>query len=262
MRREGEQLRNNITIIRREPMKIGILETGQLPPELGAKYGDYPDMFKRMLHGADPDIEFAVYRVTEEQLPGSVDECDAWLVTGSRHGVYDPLSWIEPLKRFLGAAYERGVPIVAICFGHQILAEALGGKARKSDKGWGLGVHHYPVRRATGWIQGIGETLTLNAFHQDQVTELPKDATVLAGSEFCPHAVLAYGDKAISIQPHPEFSTDFERDLIAYRRATSFSEVDADAALDSLDTPLDTERIAEWIVHFIKLSLSAQRQAS
>jgi len=243
-------------------MKIGILETGQLPDELRDKHGDYPAMFQRMLGAVAPDLDFAVYRVTKEELPASVDECDAWLVTGSRHGVYDPLPWIEPLKRFLKQAYERDVPIVGICFGHQILAEALGGKARKADNGWGIGVHRYRVLRPTGRVRGVDDELVLNAFHQDQVTELPPDAEVLAESDFCPYAVLAYRGKAISIQAHPEFSTDFERDLIAYRQGSSFSEAQGDAALQTLDTRLHTTQIAEWIVHFLEEALGRDRRAS
>lgn len=233
-------------------MRIGILETGQPPDELITKHGDYPEMFERLLRNADPALEFAVYHVTGEQLPGDVDECDAWLITGSRHGVYDDLPWIEPLKRFLKAAYDAGVPIVGICFGHQILAEALGGRATKSDKGWGLGVEQYNVHQKPGWMTGIDGEFALHALHQDQVTELPADAEVLAGSDFCPYAVLAYGGNAISIQPHPEFPTEYLRDMIEHRRATSLSEAEADAGLAALGTPVHARQAAEWIVNFLK----------
>lgn len=241
-------------------MRIGILETGTLPDELNEKHGDYPAMFERLLRSVDPALEFAVYHVTEEQLPGAADECDAWLITGSRHGVYDALPWIEPLKRFLKAAYDAGIPIVGICFGHQILAEALGGRAVKSDKGWGLGVARYTVHRKPEWMTGIDGEFSLNALHQDQVVELPGDAEVLAGSAFCPYAVLAYRGNAMSIQPHPEFLTGFLRELIDYRRSTSFSDADAEAGLATLDQPIDTRQVAEWIVNFLNERVAVKKR--
>lgn len=233
-------------------MKIGILETGEVADELKRKHGDYPSMFQRLLGAVDPELDYAVYHVTEDQLPATVNECDAWLVTGSRHGVYDPLPWIEPLKRFLKDAYQAGVPIVGICFGHQILAEALGGRATKSDKGWGLGVRSYRVRRRPAWMSGEDSEFSLNALHQDQVVELPEDAEVLAGSEFCPYAVLAYRGNAMSMQPHPEFHPAYLRDLIEHRRGSALPDEVADAGLQTLDHPIQTRQAAEWIVNFLK----------
>ena len=243
-------------------MKIGILETGKVPELLSEQHGDYPQMFERLLRSADPRLEFAVYHVTDGEIPHSVNECDAWLVTGSRHGVYDPLPWIEPLKGFLRDAYREGVPIVGICFGHQILAEALGGKAEKSDKGWGLGVQRYNVHRRPHWMTGVDGEFSLYALHQDQVTRLPEDAEVVAGSEFCPYAVLTYRDKAISIQPHPEFQPAYLRDLIEVRRSRVIPQADADAALKSLDAPIQTRQVARWIVRFLKERLVPGRKTA
>jgi GMP synthase-like glutamine amidotransferase len=243
-------------------MKIGILETGEVADELRNRHGDYPGMFQRLLRSADPALAFRVYHVTREQLPRDVHECDAWLVTGSRHGVYDPLPWIGPLKRFLRDAYEADVPIVAICFGHQILAEALGGKAKKSDKGWGLGVNRYTVQRKPDWMTGIDDEISLYALHQDQVVEPPADAEVVAGSEFCPYAILAYRGNAMSIQPHPEFPGEYLRDLIEHRRASSFSDEVADAGLATMDAPIDTRQAADWIVNFLKERIRGKRHAS
>jgi len=241
-------------------MKIGILETGQLPEELSGRHGDYPDMFKRLLRTAAPDLEFAVYRITEGEMPQAVRECDGWLVTGSKHGVYDDLPWIEPLKTFLRQAYAAHVPVVGICFGHQILAEALGGKAEKSEKGWGLGVHRYRVERKPQWMTGIGGELRLLALHQDQVTRPPADAEVLAGSEFCPYGILAYPGNAMSIQLHPEYMAPFYRELIDLRRRTgAFSENDAEAALDTLDAPADSTPVAQWILQFMQGCLREHR---
>lgn len=239
-------------------MKVGILETGKIPDELNEKHGDYPSMFKRLLRMSAPELDFRVYHVTEGQLPDEVNECDAWLITGSRHGIYDPLPWIDPLKRFLKKAYDAGIPIVGICFGHQILAEALGGKAEKSHKGWGVGVQQYNVHKRPTWMTGVDGEFSLNALHQDQVTDLPADAEVLAGSEFCPYAVLAYRGNAMSIQPHPEFSPGYARDIIEARRATAIPDADADTALETLNMPLHAQQAAEWIVGFMKERLARQ----
>ncbi|MFZ0486796.1 MAG: gamma-glutamyl-gamma-aminobutyrate hydrolase family protein [Arenicellales bacterium] len=237
-------------------MKIGILETGKVPEPLSTKHGDYPAMFERLLRSAAPQLQFAVYHVTEGQLPNSPDECDAWLITGSRHGVYDTLPWIEPLKEFLRTAYSKDVPIVGICFGHQILAEALGGTAEKSHKGWALGVQKYLIHRKPSWMTGVDGEFSLNALHQDQVTRLPEDAEVVAGSGFCPYAVLVYRGSALSIQPHPEFQTGYLRDLIGVRRGKAIPEQDADAALKGLGSPIDTAQVAQWIVQFLEERLA------
>ena len=154
-------------------MKIGILETGEVHPDLKARHGDYPAMFEALLRTADPALEFAVVRVVAGEMPAAPTQADAWLVTGSRHGVYDDLPWIEPLKAFLRAAVAARVPVIGICFGHQILAEALGGRAVKSDKGWGLGVQDYELAARPGWMDGLPDRFAVRALHQDQVVELP-----------------------------------------------------------------------------------------
>ena len=121
-------------------MRLGILQTGKVNEALVGRFGEYPDMFARLYRAADPTVEPRSYAVVDGQLPGTPAECDAWLITGSRHGVYDGLPWIEPLKAFLRRARADGVPIIGVCFGHQIMAEAFGGRAEKSSKGWGVGV--------------------------------------------------------------------------------------------------------------------------
>ena len=98
-------------------MKIGILETGEVHPDLKARHGDYPAMFERLLGAVDPGLEFATVRDVAGEMPADPGQADAWLVTGSRHGVYDGLPWIEPLKAFLRACVAQRVPVVGICFG-------------------------------------------------------------------------------------------------------------------------------------------------
>jgi GMP synthase-like glutamine amidotransferase len=207
-------------------MKVGILETGEVSRELAARHGDYPAMFVRRLGAAAPGLEFAVVRVVAGEMPAAPGQADAWLITGSRHGVYDDLPWIEPLKDFVRACIAARVPVVGVCFGHQLLAEALGGRAVKSERGWVLGLQDYDVTARAGWMAELPDRFALRAVHQDQVVALPPSATVLASSPGCPYAALAYGDLespvAISVQPHPEFDADYTADLLALRAGTVF----------------------------------------
>lgn len=243
-------------------MKLGILETGEVAPELMARYGDYPAMFRALIGAVDPAMEFATVRVVAGEMPVAPGQADAWLVTGSRHGVYDGLPWIEPLKAFLGACVAARVPVVGICFGHQILAEALGGRAVKSDRGWGLGVQDYDlVPGAPAWLRALPEHFSMRALHQDQVMELPREAHVLATSPHCAIAAVAYGDperpKAISLQPHPEFGPEFMDELLALRAGTAFATDLADTARASLARPAANEAWARAIVDYLHTVLPA-----
>jgi GMP synthase-like glutamine amidotransferase len=236
-------------------MKIGILETGEVHSDLKARHGDYPAMFERLLSAADPSLAFVTVRVVAGEMPASPGEADAWLVTGSRHGVYDDLPWIAPLKAFLRDCVAARVPVVGICFGHQILAEALGGAVAKSDRGWGLGVQDYEVVQRPSWLADLPDHFAVNALHQDQVVALPPGATVLARSAHCEYAALAYGDLeapvAVSLQPHPEFGPAFMDELIALRSGTTFPQHEAETARTSLTRAVASEAWARLIVDYL-----------
>jgi GMP synthase-like glutamine amidotransferase len=223
-------------------MKVAILETGRPPGTLADQFGTYPDMFARLL-GAGFEIE--IFDVQAGALP-EADMHAAYLITGSPAGVYDPLPWIDPLQQFIRSA--RDSKMVGICFGHQVMAEALGGHVEKSDKGWGAGLHRYTVVRPEPWIDTSG-TIAVPASHQDQVVVQPPNTDVVAASDFTPLAALAWTDRpAISFQFHPEFSPAFAKALIAQR----FDIVsDPDAAIASLDAPNDNARVGQWIRNFL-----------
>jgi len=246
-------------------MKIGILETGEVQPDLKDRHGDYPAMFAALLGAVDPSLEFATVRVVAGEMPASPGQADAWLVTGSRHGVYDGLPWIEPLKGFLRVCVAEGAPVVGVCFGHQILAEALGGEVVKSDRGWGLGVQDYEVTARPSWMADLPDRFSVNALHQDQVVRLPAEATVLARSTHCDYAALAYGDPerpgAISLQPHPEFDAAFMDELLELRAGVAFPSEEADAARASLTRRVDAAAWARLIVDFLHRSAEGRAAA-
>lgn len=189
-------------------MLIGILQTGEAPDALRPDSGDYPDMFETLLAGRG--FDFRTWRVMDMELPASPRDADGWLITGSRFGAYEDHPFIAPLESFIRAVRDAHVPMVGVCFGHQIIAQALGGKVEKFAGGWSVGPQDYDFG---------GKRLTLNAWHQDQVVERPGQARLVASSPFCENAALAYGDTILTVQAHPEFSDDFLRGLIDKRGA-------------------------------------------
>lgn len=232
-------------------MDLGILETGAPPGDLQARFGSYGDMFRRML---GPDYRYSCYDVRTGRLP-EIGRHNAYLITGSASGVYDGDAWIEPLKGFI-QELSGHTPLVGICFGHQIMAEAYGGRVSKSPKGWGVGLHSYDITRRAAWMHADAErTMSIPVSHQDQIIDLPQDATVLAASEFTPYAVLEYPRRrAISFQGHPEFSPEYATALIELRRGTRYPPDFADVAAASLQKPNDAQRVAGWIRNFISES--------
>lgn len=228
-------------------MRIAILETGAPPGDLAARHGDYPEMFRRLLLG--PGDASETFDVAAGQLPRDPSAFDACIVTGSSAGVYEPLSWIDPLKAFLVSASGR-TALVGVCFGHQIMAEAFGGRVIKSPKGWGVGLHRYDVT-GEGWLEGL-PSLAVAASHQDQVVEPPPGARVVAASDFTPFGALHYPDRrAISIQLHPEFAPEYATALIEARRGTRYSDDQADAAIASYSAGNDRLEVGGRLRRFI-----------
>lgn len=231
-------------------MRIGILQTGDVTEELIPEYGNYPDMFDRLLGPVDAGFGFEVFRVLDGQLPDHEQACDGWLITGSKFGTYDPLPWIPPLKAFILRIAAAKRPLVGICFGHQIIAEALGGKVKKSDKGWGLGIDSYRLD-----TEGDRRQASLIIFHQDQVIDPPPEADVFASSDFCRNAGLAIGDRIMTLQAHPEFLPEFSLALLEARRETVYPADLVDQALVQLreqDTREHSRHFAEKISRFLR----------
>ena len=224
-------------------MKLAILETGAPPPALEDRFGRYPAMLESLI-----GLDARSYDVAAGALPPDVGRHEAYLITGSAAGVYDDLPWIPRLIAFLRAARGK-TRLVGICFGHQIMAEAFGGRVEKSGKGWGVGLQSYPVVRHEAWMDPV-PLVAAPASHQDQVVRAPADADLIVSSLFTPYAGFAWRDRsAISFQFHPEFAPDYAKALIAERHDRV---PDPDAAIASLDAPNDNDRVAGWIRRFLQ----------
>lgn len=233
-------------------MKLTIIETGLVPEAICSAFEDYPAMFRRMMAGLG-DFTFETVSVVKGEVLPRPQELEGVMITGSPAGVYDPEPWLGSLTEFIQQAAGQNLPMVGICFGHQILAEALGGKVVKSDKGWGVGRHTYEVVACPDFVgEACPAEISAAVSHQDQVVTLPPGAHIIAASDFTPYAGLYYpGAPALSFQCHPEFSDAYSAALYAARRSRLGDKM-TDEALKSLEFEGDHPRLARWIAAFLE----------
>ncbi len=225
--------------------RIAIVETGAPPPSLAAVHGDYPAMFRDLLGDG---FDFEVFDVQAGEWPDAAD-FDAAIITGSSAGVYETDPWISALLDWIRAAKGR-TKLVGVCFGHQAMAQALGGRVEKSERGWGVGLHRYQVAAPEPWMSPEAAAVAIPASHQDQVVDRPADARVILRSDFTPFAGLAWDEDAISFQAHPEFTPAFATELTAGRHDRIDPALVA-RAVDSLKAPDDRGLVGGWIRRFI-----------
>jgi GMP synthase-like glutamine amidotransferase len=233
-------------------MKLTIIQAGEVPELLRPRFGPYSPMFVKMFEGVGAHYDYEIVRVSEGEPFPDPAGLEAILLPGSAAGVYDDhLGWLAPLRQFIRGAYAAKTPMVGVCFGHQIMAEALGGDVRKSEKGWGLGRHSYAVRGRPPFMTAAAATLGVACSHQDQVITPPAEAEVILASDFTPNAGLFYANgAALSFQPHPEFEDAYTRALAELRRGKA-PDSTIEAALDSLERPSDSSIVAGCIAAFL-----------
>jgi GMP synthase-like glutamine amidotransferase len=227
-------------------MKVGMLECDHVKGSFLRAYGDYRDMFEKLL----PEITFQHYDVYNEQFPQSALECDAYLVTGSKHSVYEDIPWIHQLKAFVREIQQHKRYYVGICFGHQMLAEALGGKVEKSASGWCVGVHTFQIIAQEKWMTPYQNEFNLLMSCQDQVLKMPYGSTLLAHSKECPFGMFKVGDRMVGIQGHPEFEKGYDRALIESRIDT-IGPMKANEGIQSLVLDHDGPVFMVWLMNYI-----------
>ena len=237
-------------------MKLGILKTDTVRSEWVPEFGEYPDMFVALLGRADPSLEFVTYDVENGEYPNDIDEVDAYLITGSKTSVYDDKPWIPPLIDFVREIAAANKKIIGICFGHQLVAHALGGQTEKSDKGWGAGLHTHTFTEMPYWHDGGDADLNILVSHQDQVVINADGARVLASSDFCDNAVCQIGDQILTFQGHPEFIPEYSREIMEFRREL-FGEEVYHGAVASLVGDHQGDRVAQWVVEFLNARASS-----
>lgn len=242
-------------------MRICVVVCGRVSEALADVMPTYPDSFRALLAPQLPEAEFSAVSAIDGEFPGSVDDHDVYIFTGSPHGVYEDLPWIRQAEGFVRIAVAADKVLIGGCFGHQLIAQALGGEVRKSERGWGMGAHVHSLTAREPWMSGGPDAVNVLVSHQDQVVRPPAGAVVLASSDFCPNAMLRIGDRVLTLQGHPEMNVPTVDRILDIRRDRVGEDVYAEGKA-SLGVSLDHEALARWLAGFIRTALGARMAVS
>jgi len=238
-------------------MKLGILLCDHVQAGLQAEFGDYIDMFAQTIAQCDSSISIVYFCVVDGEFPNNIDDCDAYMATGSKSSVNDDIPWVNGLERFVWQLFLAEKPFVGICFGHQMIAKALGGKVGYSDKGWGIGVAKTIVHTHKPWMLAKKSQINLVVSHQEQVCQLPPETEVIMGNDFCPYAMIQVGDHFLSLQGHPEFSRAYCYALM-HSRKEIIAKKNFNQGLNSLTLPVDGQLVMSWLLNFTRQASKAR----
>lgn len=230
-------------------MKLGLLMCGHVHPDALDLGGDYPDLFAPLF--APLGIEIVPYAVADGVLPDSIAECDGWITSPSRQSVLDEAAWVSGLGDFIREAVDHERPFVGICFGHQLIAQLFGGRVERAEVGWGVGVKDFEIVAERLWMQPLAASVALVASHEDQVVEMPKDASLWARADYCPIAGFELGERCITLQPHVEFTTAISARLTDLREELIGRAVAARARA-TMSRPIDRQLVAGWFAEFLR----------
>lgn len=242
-------------------MQIGILQCDNVRSSLSPDYGEYPEMFEKALsrinNATDNNnlLTFRVYCAHEGIFPDTPEECDAYLITGSRFSVLDiDELWIHQLQNFIVRLNKAMIKTIGVCFGHQIMAIAMGGKVERADCGWQIGVHTNNITQTADFMTPPASTFNIAMFCEDQVVKVGDTTTVLAEAKHCEYAMLQYGDHMLSVQGHPEFSVAFAKALLNVRQEEFPRKRFEIGTTSFTEQTLDGDLVFKWFFNFFTSS--------
>lgn len=215
--------------------RVNILMCDTFPGRLPAFIPNYESLFMDLFAAVGEQVNYKIYQTWQGELPDALHPEELYLIPGSLDSAYDNKPWIVALLQWVEKAHARGVKMMGVCFGHQVIARALGGEVRAYDGGFGVGVRTSRVLDESMKAYFTGQEMRLLYSHHDQVMTLPPGATLCATSDFCRNESFRMGRQVITFQGHPEFTVAYSRHLLT--NCSDDVELSVrNAALQSLDT--------------------------
>lgn len=235
-------------------MKIGILDVDHLSSSIIRKYGCYADAFIRLLSPLQNKLtqadSFQRYSIFNMEFPNSIDECDVYIISGSQYSTYENIPWIKKLEEYIQQLHVQKKKLIGICFGHQIIAQSLGGAVEKNTKGWEIGITTTHLINTQTWMIPERDFFFILVSHKDHVTKLPDNAINFCETKLSPNSGFYINNHILTFQGHPEFSKDYVK-LIIKLQSNNLTKEQRQIAKMSLKQSDDQQLIAQWIFNFI-----------
>jgi len=232
-------------------MKAAILKCDDMLEKFQPEFKSYSNMIFNMFHRVDETLRFEIFDCQLGLFPENVENFDFFIITGSKADSYSDLKWIKQLIQFVKELNAKNKKLIGICFGHQIMALALGGNVSKSSKGWGVGVTTNNILEKPDWMNKAVSELNIIVSHQDQVDDIPDGSSVLAESDFCPYFIVQWNDHFLSIQGHPEWNKEYSNVLMDDRVDRIPAETIASGKA-SLTIEPDNQIFTQWMLDFVQ----------